>query len=89
MMLYRGCKAHREVCKVLLLAGIAELSRQERGTIECAIELVDTGLVRIFHVNGMQTVNPLVGQLGLHLFECLSGGFSFEVATTTFTIGKR
>ena len=49
--------------------GIAEQARQERGTVERAIELVDLGRIGILHVDGMEPVYPCLGGTVHHLFE--------------------
>ena len=79
---------HREVGEIRLIAGIAELAGQEGGAIEGTVELVDTGAIGVFDVDGVEAVDPTVGEFALHLLERLAGSLSLEVATAGFAVGE-
>ena len=79
---------HGKVGEIGLIAGIAELAGQEGGAIEGTVELVDTGAVGVFDVDGVEAVDPAVGKFGLHLLERLAGSLSLEVATAGIAVGE-
>ena len=79
---------HREVGEIRFVAGIAELAGQEGGAIESTVELVDAGTVGVFDVDGVEAVDPTVGEFALHLLERLAGSLSLEVATADFAVGE-
>lgn len=79
---------HREVGEIGLIAGVAELAGQEGGAIEGTVELVDTGAIGVFDVDGVEAVDPAVGKFGLHLLKGLAGSLSLEVATAGIAVGE-
>ena len=68
---------------------ITHLTRQETATIKGTIELIHTSRIRILHIDGVQTIHPLLGQLFHHTLEVVSLSLESEVVLCTSFSSKR
>ena len=68
---------------------ITHLTGQEGAAIEGTIELIHVGLIRIFHIDGVQTVDPPLDELFRHTLEVMPFSLEGKVSFSTCPGRKR